>query len=79
MVFSIWPPQKYAKSLFLNFSTKSEKLGDSDFAKIFENGAKLKMPSDINHPLIKIEDNHRQYITKLCTTNTVCISKLTLF
>lgn len=52
MVFSIsYNPQKiWNKSLYLKFSTQSEKLRDWDLVHYFENGTKSKVPSEITYP-----------------------------
>ena len=35
-----------------NFSTKGEKVEDSDFVKFSENGTKLKEPSEVTPPSV---------------------------
>ena len=43
--------KKCTKSLSINFSHLAKKLKDSDFVRCFEDGTKMKIPSEIYPPL----------------------------
>ena len=52
--------EKMCKVTTLNFLTESEKVKDSDFSHFFEDGTKLKIPSDIKPPFEILNKNEKQ-------------------